>query len=212
MSAMNALKDAVSQGNIESAGAETRRRLESGDTVQEILNDGLIAAMDEVGEQFSKGNLFVPQMLRSAKAMQECMKLIKPLFKEQDITTKGTVVIGTVRKDLHDIGKNLVAMMIEGAGFTIIDLGVDVSPDRFVTAVKEQHADILAMSALLSTTMPGMQETIKALEAAEIRAQVKVMIGGAPVTSKFADDIHADVYAPDAGAAVMEAKKLLGIP
>jgi 5-methyltetrahydrofolate--homocysteine methyltransferase len=167
--------------------------------------------MDDVGEKFAKGLLFVPQMLRSAKAMQECMKLLEPLFQESDITPKGTVVIGTVQKDLHDIGKNLVAMMMGGAGFSIEDLGVDIAPDQFVQKAIEANANIIAMSALLSTTMPAMLETIEALKKADIRESVKVLIGGAPVTADFADEIHADAYAPDAGSAVIEAKRLLGI-
>jgi 5-methyltetrahydrofolate--homocysteine methyltransferase len=167
--------------------------------------------MDEVGEKFSTGQMFVPQMLRSAKTMQECMKLIKPLFQEGELAAKGKVVIGTVRQDLHDIGKNLVAMMMEGAGFTITDLGVDVSPEKFAEKAKEIGADIVAMSALLSTTMPAMSDTIKALQEAGIRDKVKVMVGGAPVTENFALEIKADSYASDAGSAVMEAKKLLSI-
>jgi 5-methyltetrahydrofolate--homocysteine methyltransferase len=150
-------------------------------------------------------------MLRSAKAMHECMILTKPLFKEQDIKLKGKVVIGTVKGDLHDIGKNLVSMMMEGAGFTITDLGVDIAADTFVKEVKETGADILALSALLSTTMPGMEETIKALNEAGLRDKVKVMVGGAPVSESFAEKINADSYAPDAGTAVIEAKKLLGL-
>ncbi len=191
--------------------AETQTALDAGADLQDILDKGLIAAMDEVGEKFSTGQMFVPQMLRSAKTMQECMKLIKPLFQEGQLTAKGKVVIGTVRQDLHDIGKNLVAMMMEGAGFTITDLGVDVSPKDFTQKAQEVGADIVAMSALLSTTMPAMRETIKALQDAGIRDKVKVMIGGAPVTENFALEIKADAYAPDAGSAVIAAKKLLGI-
>ena len=167
--------------------------------------------MDEVGEKFSTGQMFVPQMLRSAKTMQECMKLIKALFQEGQLRAKGKIVIGTVRQDLHDIGKNLVAMMMEGAGFSITDLGVDVSPKDFTQKAQEVGADIVAMSALLSTTMPAMRETIEALQEAGIRDKVKVMIGGAPVTENFANEIKADSYAPDAGSAVIAAKKLLGI-
>jgi 5-methyltetrahydrofolate--homocysteine methyltransferase len=190
---------------------ETQTAIDAGANVQAILDKGLIAAMDEVGEKFSTGEMFVPQMLRSAKTMQECMKLIKPLFQEGELATKGKVVIGTVRQDLHDIGKNLVAMMMEGAGFTITDLGVDVSPEKFTQKAKEVGADIVAMSALLSTTMPAMRQTIEALQDAGIRDSVKVMIGGAPVTENFAREIKADSYAPDAGSAVIVAKKLLNM-
>ena len=211
MSEFKALTDAVIQGDIQTAVAETQSALDAGSNVQDILDKGLIAAMDEVGEKFSTGQMFVPQMLRSAKTMQECMKLIKALFQEGQLSAKGKVVIGTVRQDLHDIGKNLVAMMMEGAGFSITDLGVDVSPKDFTQKAQEVGADIVAMSALLSTTMPAMRETIEALQKAGIRDKVKVMIGGAPVTENFASEIKADSYAPDAGSAVIAAKKLLGL-
>jgi len=211
MSEFSSLTEAVIKGDIQTAVAETQSALDAGSNVQDILDKGLIAAMDEVGEKFSTGQMFVPQMLRSAKTMQECMKLIKALFQEGQLSTKGKVVIGTVRQDLHDIGKNLVAMMMEGAGFSITDLGVDVSPKDFTQKAQEVGADIVAMSALLSTTMPAMRETIEALQEAGIRDKVKVMIGGAPVTENFANEIKADSYAPDAGSAVIAAKKLLGI-
>jgi len=211
MSEFKSLTEAVIKGDIQTAVAETQTALDAGANVQNILDKGLIAAMDEVGEKFSTGQMFVPQMLRSAKTMQECMKLIKPLFQEGELVAKGKVVIGTVRQDLHDIGKNLVAMMMEGAGFNITDLGVDVSPEKFTEKAKEVGADIVAMSALLSTTMPAMRKTIEALQDAGIRDNVKVMVGGAPVTENFAREIKADSYAPDAGSAVLAAKKLLGI-
>jgi 5-methyltetrahydrofolate--homocysteine methyltransferase len=211
MTTIDTLKQDINKGNVEGAVTLTQKAIDDGLQVKKILDDGLITAMDEVGEKFAKGALFVPQMLRSAKAMQECMELIKPFFQEGDLTPKGKILIGTVHRDLHDIGKNLVAMMLEGAGFAITDLGVDVSADQFVKKTQEIEPDIIAMSALLSTTMPGMRETIEALQRAKIRDTVKVMIGGAPVTSKFAKDIKADVYAPDAGSAVIEAKKLVGI-
>ncbi len=211
MSDFKALHEAVIKGDIQSAVQETQTALDAGKNSQDILDKGLIAAMDDVGERFSKGQMFVPQMLRSAKTMQECMQLIKPLFAEGELAAKGKVVIGTVKQDLHDIGKNLVAMMMEGAGFTITDLGVDVSPQSFVQKAEEVGADILAMSALLSTTMPAMRETIVALEEAGMRKKVKVMIGGAPVTENFAREIKADSYAPDAGSAVIAAKKMLSI-
>jgi 5-methyltetrahydrofolate--homocysteine methyltransferase len=205
------LSEAVIKGDIQTAVALTQNALDANNKAKEILDQGLIAAMDQVGEKFASGEMFVPQMLRSAKTMQECMKLIKPQFQEGDLTTKGKVVIGTVQGDLHDIGKNLVAMMMEGAGFTITDLGVDISADKFVQKVQEVEPDILAMSALLSTTMPGMRETVEAIKSVGIKEKVKVMIGGAPVTANFANEIKADAYAPDAGSAVIEAKKLLGI-
>jgi len=205
------LLDAVIKGDIKTAKEETLKAVDAGQNAQEILDQGLIEAMNVVGDKFSKGAIFVPQMLRSAKTMQECVAALKPHFQEDAMTTKGKIVIGTVKGDLHDIGKNLVGMMLAGAGFSIIDLGVDVAPEAFVDKIKEAKADILGMSALLSTTMPSMTETIKALVDSGQRDAVKVMIGGAPVTRKFAEDIGADSYAPDAGAAVLETKKLLNI-
>ncbi len=205
------LMDAVIKGDINTAKEETTKCVQGGNNPQEILDKGLIVAMDEVGERFSKGLMFVPQMLRSAKSMQECVELLKPHFQEGEAVTKGKIVLGTVKGDLHDIGKNLVAMMLEGAGFHIVDLGVDVAPETFVEKVKEEKAQVIGLSALLSTTMPAMSQTIKALVDSGIRDQVKVMIGGAPVTGKYADEIGADGYAPDAGSAVTEAKKMLGV-
>ncbi len=211
MSNFEALNEAIIKSDISKAVEETRKALDAEIDVQDILDKGLIAPMDEVGARFASGKMFVPQMLRSAKAMQECMVLMKPHLQDQDINFKGKVVIGTVKGDLHDIGKNLVSMMMEGAGFTIIDLGVDIPADAFVEKVKETGAEILALSALLSTTMPGMKETIDALQNAGLRDKVKVMIGGAPVSAGFAEQIGADSYAPDAGSAVIEAKKILGL-
>ena len=211
MGEYKALMESVIKGDIKAAAAETQSSLDAGDSARSILDNGLIIAMDEVGERYSKGLIFVPQMLRSAKTMQECMKVLEPFFKEGDVTSKGKVLIGTVKGDLHDIGKNLVSMMMEGAGFTVTDLGVDVSPDSFVQKAKEVEPDIVAMSALLSTTMPSMPKTIDALKKAGIRAKVKIMIGGAPVTDKYAHEIKADSYASDAGSAVSKAKDLLGI-
>ena len=211
MSEFKALIEAVNKGDINKAVAETQKAIDAGGIVQTIIDEGLIAAMDEVGENFSKGTIFVPQMLRSAKTMQECMKLLEPLLKEGDVSTKGKVLIGTVKGDLHDIGKNLVSMMMGGAGFTVTDLGVDVSPEKFVQKAQEVEPDIVAISALLSTTMPAMPQTIEALQKAGIRDKVKVIIGGAPVTAKYAQEIKADSYGADAGSAVTEAKRLMGI-
>jgi len=211
MSDYTALRQAVANGDVNQATAETKKAVDKGDPIQIIIDEGLITAMDEVGERFSKGQIFVPQMLRSAKTMQECMKILEPLFKEGQVTTKGKVLIGTVKGDLHDIGKNLVSMMMEGAGFKIIDLGVDVPPEKFVQKVQEIEPDIVGMSALLSTTMPAMRQTVEALDNAGLRSKIKIMIGGAPVTDEFAREIKADSYAPDAGSAVNKAKDLLGI-
>lgn len=211
MSNYKALADAISKGDVKMALAETQKALDAGTSAQDILDKGLIPTMNEVGDRFSKGLIFVPQMLRSAKTMQECTKLMKPFFQEGDVVSKGKVLMGTVKGDLHDIGKNLVSMMLEGAGFTIVDLGVDVPPEHFVEKTKEVQPDILGMSALLSTTMPAMADTIEALQKARVRKKVKVIIGGAPVTDKYAQKIGADSYASDAGSAVTKAKELLGI-
>jgi 5-methyltetrahydrofolate--homocysteine methyltransferase len=211
MSDFTTLNEAVIKGDVQTAVTETQKALDAEEEVRGIIDNGLIAAMDEVGERFSKGQLFVPQMLRSAKTMQECMNLLKPHLQEGEITTKGVVVIGTVKGDLHDIGKNLVSMMLEGAGFVIEDLGVDVAPEEFAKKAQEVDADLVGMSALLSITMPAMADTVKALRNSGIRDKVKVMIGGAPVTDRYAQEIQADAYAPDAASAVIGAKKLLGI-
>lgn len=211
MSDFKVLTEAVIHGDVQRAVAETEGALDKGVDLQEILDKGFIAAMDQVGQKYSKGLIFVPEMLRSAKTMKECMRLIRPLFKKGDFTSKGKVVIGTVKQDVHDIGKNLVAMMLEGGGFSVTDLGVEVVPEKFVHKARQVKPDIVAMSALLSTTMEAMRETIVALQEAGIRDDVKVLIGGAPVTEQFAVEIKADSYAPDAGSAVIVAKKLLGI-
>ncbi|MFC1965304.1 B12-binding domain-containing protein [Chloroflexota bacterium] len=211
MGDFKALSESIIKGDLKTAVAETQNALDTGSSAQDILDKGLIATMNEVGERFSKGLIFVPQMLRSAKTMQECTKLLKSFFKEGDVTSKGKVLLGTVKGDLHDIGKNLVAMMMEGAGFTITDLGVDISPEIFAQKVQELKPDIIGMSALLSTTMPAMPQTIEALQKAGLRDKVKVMIGGAPVTERYAQKINADSYASDAGSAVSKAKKLLGV-
>ena len=211
MSDFKELSEAVNKGDTKTALVEAQKALDAGNSAEDILNKGLITAMNEVGDKFSKGLLFVPQMLRAAKTMQECTKLLQPFFQEGDVTSKGKVLIGTVKGDLHDIGKNLVSMMLEGSGFTITDMGVDVSPEKFVEKTREIKPDIVALSALLSTTMPAMAQTIEALQKAGLRDKAKVMIGGAPVTEKYAQQINADSYASDAGSAVNKAKALLGI-
>jgi len=174
----------------------------------EILNGGLIAGMDEVGKDFKAGDLFVPEVLIAARAMHAGMNVLRPLLAESDVPSAGKYVIGTAQGDLHDIGKNLVKMMLEGAGFETIDLGTDVKPDDFVAAVREHQPQLLGMSALLTTTMPGMKATIEALEEAGLRDTVKIMVGGAPVTAAFAEQIGADGYAPDAASAVDVARDL----
>jgi 5-methyltetrahydrofolate--homocysteine methyltransferase len=175
----------------------------------EVLNGGLIVGMDEVGKDFKAGELFVPEVLIAARAMHAGMSILRPLLAEADVPSAGKYVIGTVQGDLHDIGKNLVKMMLEGAGFETVDLGTDVKPDAFVAAVQKHQPQLLGMSALLTTTMPGMKATIEALQEAGLRDTVKIMIGGAPVTTAFAEQIGADAYAPDAATAVDVARNLV---
>jgi 5-methyltetrahydrofolate--homocysteine methyltransferase len=193
-------RDAVTEG--------VQEALDEGVSPEKILKEGLIAAMGEVGRLYEEGEYFVPEMLIAARAMQAGLQLLKPHLVDTDIKPTGKVVIGTVQGDLHDIGKNLVAMMMEGAGFEIVDLGTDVPASDFVTAVTENDANIVALSALLTTTMPQQQSVIDALVEAGMRDQVKVLVGGAPVTSDYAEKIGADGYAPDAGQAAQLAKKL----
>ena len=175
-----------------------------------ILNQGMISAMQEVGRLFEEGEYFVPEMLIAARAMQDGLALLKPHLVQANVQSAGKVVVGTVKGDLHDIGKNLVTMMLEGAAFEIVDLGVDVPPEKFVEAVKAHQPKLVGLSALLTTTMPSMRTTIDALKAAGVRDQVKVIVGGAPVTETFAHDIGADGFAPDASRAVKLAKSLVG--
>jgi 5-methyltetrahydrofolate--homocysteine methyltransferase len=196
-------RDAVTEG--------VQQALDDGVSPEKILKEGLIAAMGEVGRLYEEGEYFVPEMLIAARAMQAGLQLLKPHLVDTDIKPTGKVVIGTVQGDLHDIGKNLVAMMMEGAGFEIVDLGTDVAASEFVKAVTENDANIVALSALLTTTMPQQQSVIDALVEAGMRDQVKVLVGGAPVTADYATKIGADGYAPDAGQAAQLAKKLTGV-
>ena len=174
-----------------------------------VLNEGMIAAMREVGHRFEAGDFFVPEMLLSARAMQAGMAVLKPSLQQNNVQSAGKVVIGTVKGDLHDIGKNLVALMLEGAGFEIKDLGTDVAAEDFVAALREESADILALSALLTTTLPSMKQTIQAVETAGLRDKVRIMIGGAPVTDDYARNIGADGYSPDASRAASVAERLM---
>jgi 5-methyltetrahydrofolate--homocysteine methyltransferase len=186
-----------------------REALDAGVAAQDILKDGMIAAMAEVGRLFEEGEYFVPEMLIAARAMQAGLVVLKPYLIAADIKPLGKVAMGTVKGDLHDIGKNLVCMMLEGAGFEIVDMGTDVAPEEFVEAAKSGDVDIVAMSALLTTTMPNMKTSIEALKAAGLRDKVKVIVGGASVTEAYANDIGADGYAPDAGRAAILAKTLV---
>ena len=182
--------------------------LAEGTPASDILNNGLIAGMDIVGEKMESEDMFIPEVLMAAQAMGRGVEILKPLLGDEDAATKGNVVIGTVKGDLHDIGKNLVAMMAESAGLTVHNLGVDIAPEEFVRQIKEKNASILCLSALLTTTMPMMKQTIDAVIESGLRDQVKIMVGGAPVTQAFADDIGADAFAPDAGSAAKSAKAL----
>jgi 5-methyltetrahydrofolate--homocysteine methyltransferase len=201
----------VMEGDVKATEANVQSAINAGVPVATILNEGMIAAMAEVGHLFEEGECFVPEMLVAARAMQTGMALLKPHLKNAEVESAGKVAVGTVKGDLHDIGKNLVAMMLEGAGFEIIDLGTDVPPEKFVAAVRDQGAQILAMSALLTTTMPSMKNTIDALNTAGLRGKVKVMIGGAPITQSYADQIGADGFSSDASRAVATAKGLVSI-
>lgn len=207
---LSTISTAIIEGNLDDMVELTEDALDEGLDAQEILNQGLMPGMDYVGVEFKAGNMFVPEVLRSARAMQASMEVLKPLLAESGVKMVGKVLLGTVKGDLHDIGKNLVGMMCEGAGFEVEDLGKDVAPESFVEAVKKFEPDVLGMSALLTTTMRAMEHTIKALEEAGVRDQVKVMIGGAPVTQSFADQIGADGYASNAASAAEMAKKLVG--
>jgi 5-methyltetrahydrofolate--homocysteine methyltransferase len=203
------LFDAILSGNADLAKEKVQANLDLNLDPSQILNQGMIAAMAEVGERFEKGEYFVPEMLIAARAMQQGLTILKPHLQQSDIVSEGKVVIGTVKGDLHDIGKNLVSMMLEGAGFEMVDLGTDVSADKFLESVKEAEADVVAMSALLTTTMPGMKTVIDTLKEAGLRDKVKVIIGGAPVTESYAQEIGADGYASDASRAVKVTKALL---
>jgi 5-methyltetrahydrofolate--homocysteine methyltransferase len=207
---LDKLATAVIQGNLDVVEGLTYDALDSGLSAQEILNGGLMVGMNHVGAEFKGGNMFVPEVLRSAKVMKASMKIIEPQLAGNEAKATGRLLLGTVKGDLHDIGKNLVGMMSEGAGFEVRDLGTDVEPEQFLSAVKEFEPDVVGMSALLTTTMRAMGDTITALEEAGVRDRVKVMIGGAPVTQRFADEIGADGYAANAASASDLAKRFVG--
>ncbi|HEX9015406.1 MAG TPA: corrinoid protein [Chloroflexota bacterium] len=209
MADYSALKEAVIEGNAGAAKALTQAALDGGSGPQEILDGALIPAMDVVGEKFSAREFYIPEMLISARAMQAGLGLLKPLLLAAESKSRGKVVIGTVKGDLHDIGKNLVGMMLQGGGYEVIDLGTDVKPAKFVETVASERPDFIMMSALITTTMASMKETIGALKEAGLRDKVRVGIGGAPVTQRYADEIGADFYAADATGAVGKAKELV---
>jgi len=204
-----ALSDCVIEGDDERAGKLTQKAIDAGADPVEIITQGLTGGMSVVGARFKTGEMFVPEVLASARAMSVGMELVKPLILAGDMPSAGKVVIGTVKGDLHDIGKNLVAMLLESAGFTVINVGTDIEPAAFVQAVKDSEADLLGLSALLTTTMLSMKATIDALAEAGLRDKVKVIVGGAPVTQDFADEIGADGFAYDGGAAIDLCKSLI---
>ncbi|GAB4436273.1 MAG: corrinoid protein [Anaerolineae bacterium] len=208
---LDTIYTAVLTGDAAAAAAETRAALSVDIPPEDILFRACVPAMTEVGRQFEAGDRFVPEMLISARAMQAVVDVLKPLLEMAETKAAGKVVIGSVAGDLHDIGKNLVRMMLQGAGFNVIDLGTDVSSDQFVTAVQRHQPDILGMSALLTTTMASIKTTIEALTEAGLRRQVKVMIGGAPITRDFAEKVGADGFAADAGSVPRLAKALMGV-
>ena len=201
------LYDAVVSGNAKATQAITQQALADGVDPLKLVNEYMVPAMDEVGRRFEANEYFVPELLISARAMKAALELIRPLLTARGDKPVGRVAIGTVKGDLHDIGKNLVASLLEGGGFEVIDLGVNVTPEKFIETVNEKQANIIAMSALLTTTMPSMKTTIDALKQAGVRDKVKVLIGGAPITQKYADEIGADGYSENAVGAVALAKK-----
>jgi 5-methyltetrahydrofolate--homocysteine methyltransferase len=204
---LNQLYEAILSGDAKLSHAITQQALAEGIDPLKLINEYMVPAMDEVGRRFECSEFFVPELLISARAMKAALELIRPLLTARGDQPIGRVAIGTVKGDLHDIGKNLVASLLEGGGFEVIDLGVNVTPETFIATIKERNANIIAMSALLTTTMTAMKTTIDALKQAGVREQVKVLIGGAPITQKFADEIGADGYSENAVGAVALAKR-----
>ena len=210
MADLQAIAENVIKGQAPKVAELVQEALDEGNPVRDILNEGMIAGMGVVGTKFKANEFYVPEVLIAARAMKAGMELLRPRLVEEGVEPEGKAAIGTVKGDLHDIGKNLVAMMLEGAGFEIIDLGIDCAPEKFIEAVQQQGAQILCMSALLTTTMPAMETTIKALQEAGVTDEVKTMVGGAPLTQAYADQIGADGFAPDAASAADKAKELMG--
>jgi len=204
------MAESLIAGKIDEVVNLTKEALDGGAAPADILDQGLLAGMDVVGQRFKAEEMFIPEVLRCAKCMHGAMDILRPLLAETGAESIGTLIIGTVKGDLHDIGKNLVGMMFEGAGFNVVDLGIDKEPQVFVDAIKEHKATLIGMSALLTTTMPKMGETITAIKEAGIRDQVKILVGGAPITAAFAKEIGADGYASNAASAVDKGKELMG--
>jgi len=208
MSDLNIITETLISGDGEQLEQLVRKALDEGVAANEILQNSLISGMDIVGERMESGDMFIPEVLMAAQAMSGAVEILKPLLADGESTSAGTVVIGTVKGDLHDIGKNLVVMMMESAGFNVIDLGVDVEPEKFVEAIKQNKPKIVGLSALLTTTMPMMKKSIDAIKESGLRDSVRILVGGAPVNKTFADEIGADGYAPDAGSASKMAKAM----
>lgn len=202
------LKQAVIMGDRDKVGELTQKALDEGTPAREILDEGLVVAMDEVGRRYQSGEFYFPEMLRAARSMYSGLDLLRPLMAASKEEGRGTVVLGTVKGDLHDIGKNIMAALFEGAGYEVVDIGVDAKPEKFVEATKEHGPKFVLMSALLTTTMEEMRNTIQALADGGVREDVIVGVGGAPVTQQFAEEIGADFYAPDAASAVVRAREL----
>ncbi len=198
--------ESVVAGNETKLAELVQNALDQGASVKQIMDEGLLAGMDIVGDKMENEEMFIPEVLMCARAMGNVLKTLMHLHTEENMSAKGKVIIGTVKGDLHDIGKNLVAMMLESAGFEVYNLGVDIGPERFISEIKARNAQLVCISALLTTTMPMMKKTVDAIIASGLREQVKVLVGGAPVNQKFAEEIGADGYAPDAGSAVKAAK------
>ncbi len=209
MSELSTITKTLMEGDGETLVALVGEALEQGRPAAQILNDELIAGMDLIGDKMGSGEMFIPEVLMTAHAMGKAVELLKPHLGEGESTSAGTVVVGTVKGDLHDIGKNLVVMMLESAGFEVIDLGVDVEPEIFVEAIKKSQPSILGLSALLTTTMPMLKKTVETVDESGMRENLKILVGGAPVNQEFADEIGADGYAPDAGSASRLAKEML---
>lgn len=211
MADLKALAESIINGNMAKAKELTQQAINEGVEPKKILDEGLIAGMNVVGDKFKKNEIYVPEVLIAARAMHAGMDILKPVLSKSGVEPIAKVVIGTVKGDLHDIGKNLVVMMLQGAGFEVIDAGVDVDPDKFASIIEKESPALLGMSALLTTTMPSMKTTIEVLQAKGLRDKVKIMVGGAPLTQEYADEIKADGYAADAASAVEKAKQLLGL-
>ena len=210
MSNAGKFAEALFKGSVDDVKKLTQEAIDRGDKAEDILNQGLIKAMDQVGNKFRNNEIYIPEVLMAARAMHGGLGLLKPMLsKSNNISSAGKIVLGTVKGDLHDIGKNLVGMMLEGAGFEVVDIGIDVSSERFIQVAKDQGAKVIGMSALLTTTMMQMKSTVEAIKASELQNSVKTIIGGAPVNEEFARQIGADAYAPDAASAVDKVKKLL---